>query len=91
VAEPRDPDLSKIADKIAVGASAIKPCAVHPHIMVDCLDDDASAHAYALGAMRVKNGEVSFSHEEIRAAIHAAIRDSVGLCPECALEEREDD
>jgi len=39
----------------------------------------------------VKNGEVGYSHEEVRAAIDVAIRDAAGVCPECAHEEREDD
>jgi hypothetical protein len=91
VATPGELDLSKIADKIAVDAGAIERCAAHPHITIDCLDDDATANAYALGAVKVKNGEVDYSHEEIRAAIDVAIRDAAGVCPECAHEEREDD
>jgi hypothetical protein len=90
VAEPREPDLLKIADKVAADAGAIERCATHPHITVDCLDDDAAAQAYAQGEMRVTNGEVNYSHEEMRAAIHAVIRDSAGACPECANEEPED-
>jgi t-SNARE complex subunit (syntaxin) len=49
VAEPRESDLLKIADKVAADAGAIERCATHPHITVDCLDDDAAAQAYALG------------------------------------------
>jgi hypothetical protein len=89
VATPCEQDLPNIADKIAVGAGAIERCAAHPHITIDCLDDDAAANAYALGALKVKNGEVGYSHEEVRAAIHAAIRESAGVCPECSGEERE--
>jgi hypothetical protein len=86
---PRELELPKIAGALAVDAGAIEQCAAHPNIMIDCLDDDAAANAYALGALKVKNGEVGYSHEEVRAAIHAAIRDSAGVCPECSREERE--
>jgi hypothetical protein len=91
VVEPREQDLPKIANKIAFDAGAIERCAAHPHITIDCLDDDAAANAYALGAIKVDNREVEYSHEEMRVAIDAAIRDSAGACPECAHEEREDD
>jgi hypothetical protein len=91
VATPRELDLPKIADKIAVDAGAIERCAAHPHITIDSLDDDAAARAYDLAMMKVNNGEVGYSHEEIRAAIDVAIRDAAGVCPECAHEEREDD
>jgi hypothetical protein len=89
VAEPSESNLSKIAEKIAVDAGAIERCSVHPHILIDGLDDDAAANAHTLGALKVKNGEVDYSHEEVRAAIHAAIRDSAGVCPACSREERE--
>jgi hypothetical protein len=91
VATPRELDLLKIADKIAVDAGAIELCAAHPHITIDSLDDDAAARAYALATMKVNNGEVDYLHEEIRAAIDVAIRDAAGVCPECVHEEREND
>jgi hypothetical protein len=91
VATPLELDLPKIADQIAVDAGAIERCAAHPHIMIDCLDDDAAANAYALGALKVRNGEVGYSQEEVRAAIDDVIRNSAGVCPECADQEREDD
>jgi hypothetical protein len=87
VATPRELDLSKIADNIAVDAGAIERCAAHPYITIDSLDDDAAARAYALATMKVNNGEFDYSDEEIRAAIDAAIRESAGACPECIDEE----
>ena len=80
-----------IADKIAVDARAIERCAAYPHITIDSLDDDAAARAYALAAMKVSNGKVHYSHQEIRAAIDVAIRDAAGVCLECANEECEHD
>jgi hypothetical protein len=91
VATPLELDLPKIAEQIAVDAGAVQRCAAHPHITIDSLDDDASENAYTLGASKVNNGEVDYSHGEIRAAIDAAIRESAGVCPECVPEEREDD
>jgi hypothetical protein len=91
VATPRELDLPKIAGKIAVDAGVIERCAAHPHITIDSLDDDAAARAYALATMKVNSGEVDYSHEEIRAAIDAAIRESAGACPECIHEAPGDD
>jgi hypothetical protein len=91
VETPRELDLPEIVGKIAVDAGAIEPCAAHPHITIDSLDDDAAARAYALATVKVNSSEVSYSHEDIRAAIEVAIRDAAGVCPECAHEEREDD
>jgi len=65
VATPRGLDLPKIAGTLAVDAGAIEQCAAHPHIMIDCLDDDAAANAYALGALKVKNGEVGCSRGRV--------------------------
>jgi hypothetical protein len=85
------PELYEAAVEILRYTGAIKECPEHSYVYVDQGDDDAVSHAYAIGANKVKNGDVRATFDEMKAAIRSAYRDAPWNCPECEREKHEDD
>lgn len=82
-------DLSTAAEIVAIQAGAIVPCGWHEDILINNRDDDANGHAYAIGAIRWRKGDMGCERQEFMNAIKDTIEQSADECPRCQKNREE--